>query len=110
MTAAAKTRTTVDAIAFLIWLTDDCGYLGVRPLTPGRYAAILPLMFTAAIITGRIGDAMSYDDRWCYHSLQAATSALEAWDGTGEPSGWHRHPMTGRRRPEGDAEQEYVAL
>lgn len=34
-------------------------------------------------------------------------SALEEWDGTGEPEGWMCHPRTGRRRPNGDPNQEY---
>lgn len=30
------------------------------------------------------------------------------WDGIGEPEGWFRNPKTGRRRPDGDKEQEYI--
>lgn len=26
----------------------------------------------------------------------------------GEPQGWFRHPVSGRRRPNGDASKEYV--
>ena len=57
---------------------------------------------------GRIGDYSGYDDRWCYHTLYDAAEALLTWDGTGEPGGWHRHPDSGRRRPEGNAELEYI--
>lgn len=39
-----------------------------------------------------------------------AVAALIEWDGTGEPEGWIRHPMTGRRRPGGDASKEYVNM
>jgi hypothetical protein len=38
----------------------------------------------------------------------AAVAALIAWDGKGEPEGWFRHPMSGRRRPDGDASREYT--
>ena len=31
-----------------------------------------------------------------------------ASDDESEPSGWHRHPATGRRRPDGDPTKEYV--
>ncbi len=62
------------------------------------HSAIMPLLFTHAIILGRIGDMNSYMDRWCYHSLDKARKAHNAWNGTGEPEGWHRHPTTGRRR------------
>jgi hypothetical protein len=34
---------------------------------------------------------------------------MEAWDGDGEPDGWSRHPPTGRRRPGGDPDKEYVS-
>jgi len=33
---------------------------------------------------------------------------MEAWDGEGEPTGWMRHPASGRRRPGGDETKEYV--
>lgn len=91
---------------YLIWLVKECGYRDVRPLGDGRYAAISPLMFTHAIIVGRIGD-LGYDDRWCYHDHASALAALDAWNGVGEPEGWHRHPASGRRR---NGEEEYVAL
>jgi len=38
--------------------------------------------------------------------LGDAQRALAGWDGTGEPSGWHRHPSSGRRR--NAAGEEYV--
>lgn len=75
------------------------GYLHFRQFEDGGDACIAPLMFTAAILYG-LSD-FSYEDRWCYKSVEAAKEALDAWDGTGEPEGWHRHPMTGRRRENG---------
>lgn len=97
-------------MTFEDFLIRECGYLHVRRLPDGkRFAAIMPLMFTYAIVTVRDGDFNSTADRWCYHNLHDACTALDAWDGTGEPTGWHRHPATGRRRPNGDATQEYIA-
>lgn len=84
-------------LGFMQWLLGN-GYTDPKPLGNGRYACIRPLVFTHAIITGRIGDTSSYDDRWCYNGYEAAKAALDAWDGTGEPEGWHRHPGSGRRR------------
>ena len=55
---------TLEAVAFLQWLRDACGYRDVRPLPGGRWAGIAPFMFTHAIITGRIADHHGYDDRW----------------------------------------------
>ena len=76
------------------------GYLHPRILPDGRFATVLPLLYTAAIVVGSKDEArFEYSDRWCYHDIQAATKALEAWNGEGEePTGWHRHPDSGRRR------------
>jgi hypothetical protein len=93
---------------FLSWLTDECLYLNARRLPDGRYAAIYPLIYTHRIITVRAGDFMSYDDGWCYHDHGSAKAALDAWDGTGEPEGWHRHPASGRRREDGDPDREEI--
>lgn len=73
------------------------------------YVAIIPFLYTCAVIVGDVSDDSGYRDRWCYHGFEAALAAFEAWDGQGEPPGWHRHPSSGRRRPEGDAGREYVA-
>jgi hypothetical protein len=91
------------------YMEDLCrrnGYLDYRKYPNSMDACIAPFIFTHAIIADL--DTCGYGDRWCYHSYAAAKAALDAWDGEGEPQGWHRHPDTGRRRPGGDATQEYV--
>lgn len=75
----------------------------------GTYVAIIPFLYTCAIIVGDIEDESGYRDRWCYHDFPSALEAFERWDGDGEPPGWHRHPSSGRRRPDGKPEREYVA-
>lgn len=88
---------------------EALGYTNAKVLNDGRIGCIAKFMFTCAIVTVTPATAhICYDDRWCYHSHDAATAALEKWDGTGEPDGWHRHPLTGRRRPNGDPLQEYI--
>lgn len=87
----------LDELGFLQWLIDECRYRDPRPIGNSRYACIRPMVYTHAIITGRIGDRAEIDRHWCYHSYPAAKLALAAWDGTGEPAGWHRDPTTGRR-------------
>lgn len=87
-----------DQLAFLHYLKTECGYHSLRPLGDGRWAGLFEFMFTWAIITGRMGEQNTYEDRWCYHTRALAEAALESWDGTGEPDGWHRHPATDRRR------------
>lgn len=103
------TAAILGELSFMQWLKHDCGYRDPRPIGNGRYACIWPLMFTHAIVVGKIGDQTSADDRWCYHDYPAAFAALEAWDGLGEPAGWHRHPATGRRRHDGDPNLEFIS-
>jgi hypothetical protein len=100
----------IDDVFFLDGLIKANGYRDARPISGGRYACIAPLAFTHAIIVGEMHNGEVYDDRWCYRSYEAAKAALDAWDGSGEPSGWHRHPLSGRRRPDGDPEREFVHL
>jgi hypothetical protein len=84
------------------------GYLHYRRFANGRDAALMPLLYTVAIITDLT--EWGYGDRWCYHTLFDASEALDAWDGGEgtEPTGWHRHPDTGRRREDGDPAREEV--
>jgi hypothetical protein len=85
------------------------GYLFPKQISGDRTAAVLPMLFTHAIITMCNDDRaeVGYEDRWCYHHLPSAIVALSEWNGEGEPQGWHRHPPSGRRR---DADgKEYVA-
>lgn len=83
------------------------GALAQRLLPDGRELVVYPQLFTSRLIVG-MPDAQWYDDCWCYHRPEDAIAAMNEWDGKGEPTGWHRHPPSGRRRPEGDAAAEYV--
>jgi hypothetical protein len=74
-------------------------YYGLaRALDNDRYVAAVPMLFTWAVITGDVNSPLFYDNRWCYHTAEAAVEAAKVWDGVGEPEGWHRHPQSGRRR------------
>lgn len=88
---------TVEQIEYL-------GYTNPKQFADGSFAAVFKFMYTAGIVHKL--DEYGYSDRWCYHSVEDAVAALDAWDGTGEPQGWHRHPKTGRRR---DGSREWVA-
>jgi hypothetical protein len=80
-------------------------------LADGRPAAVEPLLFDAArLIVCDPAHPRDITDQWFYPNAGAAIYALSQWDGTGEPAGWHRHPTSGRRRPDGDAVREYVHL
>ncbi len=96
--AGSKTMTLSRRdLDFLKWLVVENGYLCPRPLGDGRWAAVMAKAFTHAIVTGRMGDHASISDNWCYQTRGLAEAALDAWDGTGEPGGWFRHPASGRR-------------
>lgn len=81
----------------------------VGHLPDGRAIWAHDLMFHASLIIGPPGVPL-YDDRWCYPDLAAAVLAGQAWmlHGGPEPDGWHRHPATGRRRPDCDPKQEHI--
>lgn len=103
------TQAQPDASQEALWMAQLCKdnhYTDPVILPNGRYAAVAPFLFTHAIILGRIFDKDSYQDRWCYKTYDLAKQAIEEWDGTGEPTGWHRHPLTGRRRTENG--NEYI--
>jgi hypothetical protein len=87
---------TPENTAFLLWLTAE-GYKDVRLIDDGFYIGIRRFLYTHAIIIGEVNNLDCYLDRWCYDSYNAAKQALDAWDGIGEPIGWHRHPASGRR-------------
>lgn len=89
------------------WLVEANGYSHPKVMPSGMVAAIVPLLFTEAIILCDPRQTFGYEDRWCY-AKGKALPALEAWDGTGEPTGWHRHPATDRRRPDGDPARERI--
>jgi hypothetical protein len=98
----------------VLWLSKFCEanrYGCPQVLPGGRYACLSPFLFTVAIITGDLGDEWGYRDRWCYENSYLAAAALVEWgkrNYEGEPIGWHRHPDSGRRRPGGDASNEYI--
>lgn len=101
-------------VAFFEWLRSEdggsCTLAG--DMGGGMYCAVKPLLYHWTMIIGVIGDRESFEDRYCYASQVLASSALIEWSMRGfkdEPTMWHRHPKTGRRRPDGDETQEYVA-
>src|SRR5262245_7028281 len=85
-------------------------YLLVRALPDGRQLTLLH--WRAAGLQLSVGRGGFYTDTWIYDAEQGLTEAgwraALGWDGEGEPEGWWRHVQSGRRRPEGDANKEYV--
>jgi hypothetical protein len=96
-------------LAFLQWLIDECRLRDPKLIKGGRRprcAAISPKLATFAIVTVYIGDYLSIEDNYCYHGYAKAKAALDAWDGEGEPTGWHRHLPSGRRVSESPDEYD----
>ena len=63
----------------------EFGYFEPRVLPTGELAALNKLLFTVGVLTGI--DKFGYRCRWCYANAEAASSALQAWDGRGDPPG-----------------------
>jgi hypothetical protein len=92
-------------------ICDANQYAHYTRFSNGRDACLASMVFTVAILSDLT--RWGYGDRWCYETFDKALNALIDWqkrDGEGEPTGWHRHPDTGRRRPDGDASKEYIDL
>jgi hypothetical protein len=73
-----------------------------------RVVHILPMIVNHRIIVsalkpdGTVDEAAGVLDAWCYSSLIEATLAVTAWepDEQPEPTGWTKHPFSGRRNGE----------
>lgn len=78
----------------------------------GIEVSVLPLTFgRAQICTNKLGDRSGYLETWSYPDPVSAIVALMRWrlEGfAGEPTLWHRHTPSNRRRPFGVAGGEYV--
>lgn len=79
----------------------------------GTCLIVKRLMFHWTLLQSAIGDMHEYFDRWCYETHEGAKDAAQRWinlkDIEDEPTGWHRHHKTGRRRTGGDPATEYIA-
>jgi len=84
------------------------GSLFERRLDDGRVLVVYPLLWGNARLCCGPDDGLTIDNEWHYESSDLAIFAAAVWDGENEPTGWHRHPSSGRRRPEGDEAREYV--
>lgn len=49
------------------------------------------------------------EDCYCFKSRERALEAAAVWNGKSPIlDGWHRNPITGRRREDGDPAKEYI--
>jgi hypothetical protein len=75
---------------------EQYGLIEVKSCDNGRLIGIAPFIYTWAIVADL--STVGYEERWCYETLLDAQTAMLDWSGEGEPTGWHRHPLSGRRR------------
>lgn len=91
------------------WHLDDAGFVFRREIEDrGLCLAVEPLLYRQARLHLYRPPAEGSIDVWDYLSIEAAVSAATTFDGTGEPTGWHRHLGSGRYRNGGDPEAEYT--
>lgn len=68
----------------------------VKEMPDGRALFVYRMIFNARLCLGD-PEASFYDDFWCYATPEMAVAAGEAWDGEGEPEGWHRSGKSNMR-------------
>ena len=83
-----------------------------RILSDGRKVLVYPLTYGRArlSICNQYCE-MFFDASYWYSTPEEAVASLNKWnpEEESEPSGWFRSPDTGRRRPDGDPDQEYIS-
>lgn len=85
--------------------------LYVRHLPDGRYISIYPLLGNNWQLTiSAAGNFIEHYDTWTYDNLESVIDQAKTWSGDNgtEPTGWIRHPHSGRRRPDGNPAKEYL--
>jgi hypothetical protein len=71
-------------------------YEVVKRLPDGRLIGVHQFMFTWGFHIDI--NEYGYEDRYCFHDREKAINSMLKYDGVTEPTGWHRHPSSGRRR------------
>lgn len=90
--------------------SGPCGWRVKETAT--HYIDVVQMIYNWRIVTTPKDSPESYDRGWCFEGrdvLPPLIAAL-AWDPETEPepTGWVKEVHTGRRRPGGDASQEYI--
>lgn len=93
------------------WRDGRSGSPHMRDLGDDTWVMAYPLLFHWTVTRGLFDDPVGYVDRWCYADAAGALEALAAFPmyppADYEPTGWHRHPGSGRRRPGGEPALEF---
>jgi hypothetical protein len=95
-----------------ICLTVPLGFIYARSLEDGRFLGIEPTLGHGALLKlSSDRDPLGVcEDVWQYTKAAFAMHSAATWDPAqnAEPFGWYRHPPTGRRRPHGNPQNEYI--
>lgn len=103
-------RHKLDGFAEYRLNADQRWWFHKRALPDGRVLYLHPMAFSnVRISVSPDAEAQWFDQTYCFHDQDAAWRAALGWDGEGDPEGWVRHHQTGRRRPDGTPESEYLA-
>jgi hypothetical protein len=74
------------------------GYVRCIVLPNGLIAGLYQQLYTTGLVVGL--DGGGYQRRYCYEHKADAAAALDAWDGTGDPSGpWIKEKPSDRLGP-----------
>ena len=79
-----------------------------RRLENGIILVVYEQLFNSLLTLSSLNWPHCYDNCWEYETYEQAIQIMNTWDGTGEPSGWIRHPPTHRFRPNGDPAKEFL--
>lgn len=88
----------------------EMGFESVRLMPDGDLVGVGRMTFNNGRLFAGIQDS-GYADCWCFDSYEKAWQAMWNWDlaTMNEPTGWKRHPYSGRRREKGNPATEYIA-
>lgn len=85
------------------------GYSLGRFIPDNRWVALTPTTFSRGRVLVCSTQTHEILRAYCFPRYELAEQVALTWDGQDEPQGWIRELMTARRRPDGDANQEYTA-
>lgn len=81
----------------LIKFLESNGYFNLKEIPGCGLCGLMRFAYTTGLVIGLA--EYDYYGRYCFHSLSEAKSALEKWDGEGDPSGeWIKYKGTGGER------------
>jgi len=75
----------------------DRGYVLARDMPDGSVVAVMAMTFGKGRLCLDLNE-FGHEGVYCYETLGEAARAMYEYDGETEPSGWIRHPQSGRRR------------